>query len=390
MKDYLEQYRNFVESELIPIEPLLLNHQYDELNLKIEALRIRVKEMGLWAPFLPKEHDGMDMHFLEFAAVSEILGTSPLGHYTFGCQAPDIGNIELLSMFGNDQQKDIFLKPLMAGEIRSCIGMAEPDRPGSNPTWLDTNAVLDGDEYVINGRKWFTSCVDGASFCIVMAVTNPQEKSRHKSASMIIVPTDTPGFEIVRNIPIMGEAGMGFFSHGEVQYTNVRVPKENIIQNPGDGFRLAQERLGPGRIHHCMRWIGICERAFDLMCQRAVDRKIKPDATLSDQPVIRSWIAESRADIDSSRLLVLACAKKIDAEGAPAARAEISMIKFHVAKVLMNVLDRAIQTHGALGITDDTPLSFWYRHERGSRIYDGPDEVHKLAAARRILKKYES
>jgi len=390
MKNYLEQYRNFVKNKLIPIEPLLMNHQYDELNSKIDGLRIQVKEMGLWAPFLPKKHGGMDMHFLEFTAVSEILGASPLGHYTFGCQAPDIGNIELLSMFGNDQQKETYLKPLMAGKIRSCIGMAEPDRPGSNPTWLDTNAVLDGDEYVINGRKWFTSCVDGATFCILMAVTNPEEESRHNKASMIIVPIDTPGVEVVRNIPIMGDVGKGFFSHGEVQYTNVRVPKENIIQQPGDGFRLAQERLGPGRIHHCMRWIGICERAFDMMCQRAVDRKIKPDATLSDQPIIQTWIAESRAEIDSSRLLVLACAKKIDAEGAPAARAEISMIKFHVAKVLMNVLDRSIQTHGALGITDDIPLSFWYRHERGARIYDGPDEVHKLAAARRILKKYES
>ena len=188
----------------------------------------------------------------------------------------------------------------------------------------------------------------------------------------------------------MGDVGKGFFSHGEVQYTDVRVPKENIIQKQGDGFRLAQERLGPGRIHHCMRWICICERAFDMMCQWAVNRKIKPSATLAEQPIFRTWVAESRAEIDSSRLLVLACAKKIDAEGAPAARSEISMIKFHVSKVLMNVLDRAIQTHGALGITDDIPLSFWYRHERGARIYDGPDEVHKLAAARQILNEYES
>lgn len=388
--DYLNQYRQFVYNELIPIEPLLLNHQYEALYSNLDALRIRVKEMGLWAPFLSNEHGGMNMPFLEFAAVSEILGASPLGHYTFGCQAPDIGNIELLSMFGNTHQQKTYLKPLMAGDIRSCIGMVEPDRPGSNPTWMDTTAVLNEDEYVINGRKWFTSCVDGAAFCIVMAVTNPDEESRHKRASMIIVPTNTPGFEIVRNIPIMGDVGKGFFSHGEVQYTNVRVPKVNIIQTPGDGFRLAQERLGPGRIHHCMRWIGICERAFDMMCQRAVDRKIKPGATLSDQPVIRTWISESRAEINASRLLVLECAKKIDDEGAPAARTEISLIKFHVANVLMKVLDRAIQTHGALGITDDTPLSFWYRHERGARIYDGPDEVHKLAAAKQILKKYES
>jgi len=223
-----------------------------------------------------------------------------------------------------------------------------------------------------------------------MAQTNPDHEKKHRRSSMIIVPTDTPGYEIVRNISVMGEPGVGYFSHGEVTYTNVRVPKKNLIQNEGDGFRLAQERLGPGRIHHCMRWIGICERAFDLMCQRAIDRNITPAKTLADQPAIRNWIAESRAEIDASRLLVLACAKKIDQKGAPAARTEISLIKFHVANVLINVLDRAIQTHGALGITDDTPLSFWYRHERGARIYDGPDEVHKLAAARRILKKYES
>ena len=277
----------------------------------------------------------------------------------------------------------------MAGKIRSCIGMVEPDRPGSNPTWIDTEAVREGDEYVINGRKWFTSSADGASFCIVMAVTNPAAENRHQQASMLIVPMDTPGVELVRNISVMGEKGAGFFSHGEVQYTNVRVPCENLIQKEGEGFRLAQERLGPGRIHHCMRWIGICERSFDLMCQRAADRKITPKSTLADQPLIRSWIAESRAEIDASRLLVLECARKIDAESAHAARAEISMIKFHTAKTLGQVLDRAIQTPGALGVTDATPLALWYRHERGARIYDGPDEVHKLAAARHILKSYE-
>ncbi|MBT3478063.1 MAG: acyl-CoA dehydrogenase [Candidatus Marinimicrobia bacterium] len=390
MKNYLEQYRKFVENELIPIEPLLLNQKFDELLPKLEEKRSQVKQLGLWAPYLKKEHGGMGFPFMEFAAVSEILGRSPLGHYTFNCQAPDIGNIELLSMFGSEQQKNTYLKPLMTGEIRSCFGMVEPDRPGSNPTWLGTSAVLAGDDYVLNGRKWFTSSADGAAFCIVMAQTNPDHEKKHRRSSMIIVPTDTPGYEIVRNISVMGEPGVGYFSHGEVTYTNVRVPKKNLIQNEGDGFRLAQERLGPGRIHHCMRWIGICERAFDLMCQRAIDRNITPAKTLADQPAIRNWIAESRAEIDASRLLVLACAKKIDQKGAPAARTEISLIKFHVANVLINVLDRAIQTHGALGITDDTPLSFWYRHERGARIYDGPDEVHKLAAARRILKKYES
>ena len=278
----------------------------------------------------------------------------------------------------------------MSGKIRSCVGMVEPDRPGSNPSWLETSAVQDNGYYVINGSMWFTSSAVGVTFCILMVVTNPEAEYKYHRASMIIVPLDTKGVELKRNISVMGEKGSGFFSHAEICYTNVRVPIDNIIQNEGDGFRLAQERLGPGRIHHCMRWIGICERAFDLMCQRAVDRKITPNDTLSNMPMVKSWISESRVEIDSARLLVMECARKIDFEGISNSRAQISMIKFHTAKVLENVLDRAIQTYGAMGITDDTPLAMWYRHERGARIYDGPDEVHKLAAARHILKAYES
>jgi|TARA_B110000495_G_scaffold192681_1_gene197120 acyl-CoA dehydrogenase len=386
----LKPYKEFVEKELIPLEPLLINHQYDELYSELDKKRDQVKKLNLWAPYLPKKFGGQDMKFLEFVSVSEILGRSLLGHYTFNCQAPDIGNIELISRFGNDTQKKELLEPLMAGKIRSCVGMVEPERPGSNPSWIETSAVQDNGDYVINGRKWFTSSADGATFCVLMAVTNPEAENKYQRASLIIVPLDTPGVELIRNIPIMGEEGAGFYSHAEIQYTNVRVPIENIIQNEGDGFRLAQERLGPGRIHHCMRWIGICERAFDLMCQRAVDRKITPNDTLSNMPLVKSWISESRVEIDAARLLVMECARKIDTEGASESRAQISMIKFHTAKVLENVLDRAIQTYGAMGITDDTPLAMWYRHERGARIYDGPDEVHKLAAARHILKAYES
>ena len=386
----LKPYKEFVEKELIPLEPLLINHQYDELYSELDKKRDQVKKLNLWAPYLPKKFGGQDMKFLEFVSVSEILGRSLLGHYTFNCQAPDIGNIELISRFGNDTQKKELLEPLMAGKIRSCVGMVEPERPGSNPSWIETSAVQDNGDYVINGRKWFTSSADGATFCVLMAVTNPEAENKYQRASLIIVPLDTPGVELIRNIPIMGEEGAGFYSHAEIQYTNVRVPIENIIQNEGDGFRLAQERLGPGRIHHCMRWIGICERAFDLMCQRAVDRKITPNDTLSNMPLVKSWISESRVEIDAARLLILECARKIDTDGTSESRAQISMIKFHTAKVLENVLDRAIQTYGAMGITDDTPLAMWYRHERGARIYDGPDEVHKLAAARHILKAYES
>ena len=390
MNNKLKVYKGFVEKELIPLEPLLINHKYDELYSKLDEKRDQIKKLNLWAPYLPKKHGGQDMKFLEFVSVSEILGRSLLGHYAFNCQAPDIGNIELILRFGDDKQKIKFLEPLMSGEIRSCVGMVEPERPGSNPSWLETSAVKDNGYYVINGRKWFTSSADGATFCVLMAVTNPEAENKYKRASMIIVPLDTKGVEIKRNISVMGEKGSGFFSHAEIQYTNVKVPIENILQNEGDGFRLAQERLGPGRIHHCMRWIGICERAFDLMCQRAVDRKITPNDTLSKMDLVKSWISESRVEIDSARLLVMECARKIDTEGISKSRAQISMIKFYTANILEKVLDRAIQTYGAMGITDDTPLAMWYRHERGARIYDGPDEVHKLSAARHILKAYES
>jgi len=389
MNNKLKVYKEFVEKELIPLEQLLINHQYDELYSKLEEKREQVKKLNLWAPYLPKKFGGQDMKFLEFVSISEILGRSLLGHYTFNCQAPDIGNIELISRFGNEKQKKEFLEPLMAGKIRSCVGMVEPDRPGSNPSWLETKAVKNNGDYIINGRKWFTSSADGATFCILMAVTNPEAKNKYQRASMIIVPLNTPGVELKRNISIMGEKGAGFYSHAEIQYTDVRVSIQNIIQNEGDGFRLAQERLGPGRIHHCMRWIGICERAFDLMCQRAVNRKITPNETLSNMPIVKTWIAESRVEIDAARLLVMECARKIDTEGVSSSRAQISMIKFYTANILEKVLDRAIQTYGAMGITDDTPLAMWYRHERGARIYDGPDEVHKLAAARHILKAYE-
>jgi alkylation response protein AidB-like acyl-CoA dehydrogenase len=242
---------------------------------------------------------------------------------------------------------------------------------------------------VINGLKWFTTAADGASFAIVMAITNASA-SPYERASMILVPTDTAGFNIIRNIPIMGEAGEGYMSHAEIEYSNCRVPVTNLIGEEGSGFVLAQERLGPGRIHHCMRWIGICERAFELMCQRARTRNMGDGTMLGDKQTIQNWIAESRAEINAARYMVLHTAHRIDQEGAKAARQDISAIKFFVADVLMKVLDRSIQAHGALGITDDTLLSFWYRHERGARIYDGPDEVHKSSLARSILKNKQA
>jgi len=268
--------------------------------------------------------------------------------------------------------------------------MTEPENPGSNPVHLSTTAVREGNEYVINGHKWFTTAADGAQFTIVMAVTDPENPNPYQRASMILVPLDNPGYQLLRNIPIMGDEGEDYMSHGEVRFTDCRVPLENLIGEEGQGFALAQERLGPGRIHHCMRWIGICERALDLLCRRAVSRQLDEGKSLATKQTIQNWIAESAAEIKASRLMVLQTAYQIQHFGAKAAKEDISTIKFYVSDVLMKVLDRAIQVHGALGITDDTLLSFWYRHERGARIYDGPDEVHKAVLARRILKSYES
>jgi alkylation response protein AidB-like acyl-CoA dehydrogenase len=265
--------------------------------------------------------------------------------------------------------------------------MTEPDAAGSNPTWLETTARKDGDHYVIDGRKWFTTAADGAAFAIVMAVTDPSAPP-HLRASQIIVPTSTPGFKLVRNIAVMGEAGEDWPSHAEILYENCRVPIANRLGDEGMGFVIAQDRLGPGRIHHAMRWIGICERAFHLMCERAAKRMVAPNKPLGTKQIVQAWIAESRAEIDAARLLIWDAAQKIAAAGTYGAREEISLVKFYVAGVLERVLDRAIQTHGALGMTDDTPLAFFFRHERAARIYDGPDEVHKVVVARRILKRY--
>jgi alkylation response protein AidB-like acyl-CoA dehydrogenase len=296
--------------------------------------------------------------------------------------------MELLHKFGTEHQKKTFMEPLMNGEIRSCFSMTEPGFAGSNPVLMSTSAVREGEEYAINGHKWFTSAADGASFAIVMAVTNPDNANPYARASMIIVPTSTPGFINVRNIRIMGEEGDSYNSHAELKYENCRVPVQNLLGPEGAGFKLAQERLGPGRIHHCMRWIGICERTFDLMCKRAASRQIAPGEFLGQKQTIQTWIAESRASINAARLMVLHTAYQMEAEGQAAVREEISTIKFFVANVLQTVVDRAIQVHGALGVTDDTVLSYWYRHERGARIYDGPDEVHKSVVARKILKGY--
>ena len=381
----LDAIRAFVLQHAIPLEPEFLRRPFRDLLPVLAELRAEVRRQGLWAPHLPREHGGLGLPLPAFAEVSAVLGESPIGHYLFNCQAPDVGNQELLLAHGSPEQRARWLAPLVAGEIRSCFAMTEPEFAGSNPVWMATRAERDGDAYVLTGHKWFTSSADGAAFTIVMAVTDP-DAAPHRRASQLIVPMDTPGVSIVRNIPVMGEAGSDYASHAEVRFEGVRVPVANRLGAEGAGFALAQERLGPGRIHHCMRWLGICERAFGLMVTRAATRELAPGEPLGRQQVVQHWIAESRAEIDAARLLVLDVAHRIERDGAAAARDGISLIKFHVAGVLQRVLDRAIQVHGALGMTDDTPLAYWYRHERGARIYDGPDEVHKTAVARRILR----
>jgi len=384
----LDRIKDFVRAEVYPLEAEFLRRPFSELKPALEAKRAQVKAMGLWAPHLPVEHGGVGLTLSQFALVSEELGRTPIGHYLFNCQAPDIGNMEILMDHGTPEQKEKYFEPLARGEVRSCFSMTEPEHPGSNPTWMSTTAVKDGDDYVINGHKWFTSSAEGASFAIVMAITDADASNRYKRASQIIVPIPTPGFQLVRNISVMGDEGSDYASHAEVRYENCRVPQSNLLGREGEGFTIAQQRLGPGRIHHCMRWIGICERAFDLMCSYAAHRELSPGVLLASRQNVQEWIAESRAEISAARLLVLQTAREIDRKGTNAARENISLIKFFVAGILQKVLDRAIQVHGALGLTDATVLSYWYRHERAARIYDGPDEVHKMVVARSVLRKY--
>ncbi len=383
----IPKINEFIQTYLYPLETSeFFNRNFSENLPALNNLRTKVKDLGLWGLGLPKEIGGHGLTLCEFGQISELLAKNPFGHYVFNCQAPDIGNIELLHKHASKDLQDKYLNPLIAGEIRSCFSMTEPEFAGSNPTRMGTTAIKDGNEYVINGHKWFTSSADGASFAIVMAVTNPGNQA-HKQASQIIVPLESKGYEFVRNIPIMGHAGDNWASHAEVRYNNVRVPISNLIGKEGEGFLLAQERLGPGRIHHCMRFIGIAERSFELMCQYAIKRELKDQVYLSDMQLIQAFIAESRAEIDSARLLVLQTADSIDKNGAAATKDQISAIKFFAANMMLRVVDRAIQVHGALGMTNDIILSYWYAHERASRIYDGADEVHKMSLAKSILKK---
>ena len=387
VRPLLEKIEKFVADVVMPAEAAVLEQGFAAAGPQLAELRARCKIAGLWGPQLPHELGGLGLGLVEHGLVSERLGRSPLGHYVFGCQAPDAGNIEILHKYGTPEQQARWLAPLARGEIRSCFSMTEPENPGSNPTLLSCEARKDGESYVVDGHKWFTSSADGAAFAIVMAVTSP-DAPPHARASMIIVPTDSPGYDRVRNIKIMGDAGEGWASHAEIWYRDVHVPIANRLGPEGAGFLIAQERLGPGRIHHCMRWIGICERVFDTMCRHITHRKIDNEKTLATRQIAQAWVAEARADIDASRLMVLHASWTIEKKGFQVARDQVSAIKFFVADVMMRVIDRAVQLHGALGVTSDTVLGHYYVHERGARIYDGPDEVHKMVLAKRILARY--
>jgi acyl-CoA dehydrogenase len=379
-----EAYRAFMEQHVYAAEPTLAREDEAAGELTRE-LRALAKAEGLWAPHLPPEAGGTGGGFLAYADLNEEIGRSLWAQLVFNCQAPDAGNGEILHLFGTDEQKERFLRPLVEGETRSFFSMTEPEVSGADPTGLQTTAVLDGEEWVIDGHKWFSSGAEGAGFAIVMAVTEP-EAEPHRRASQILVPADSSGLEI-EPVPVSGHRGRGWSTHCEVWFRDVRVPAENLLGARGDGFRIAQKRLGPGRIHHVMRWLGQMQRAFELMCRYALEREAF-GSPLADKQTVQNWIADSAAEIQACRFMTLDAARKIDA--GDEARVEISLIKFYAARVLNEVIDRAVQVHGALGLTDRTPLAAMLAAARAGRIYDGPDEVHRMVVSRRILKDFAS
>ena len=357
----------------------------------LEPLKARAKAEGLWNLFIPalkSDEPGTRLSNLEYAPLAEIMGRVFWSSEVFNCSAPDTGNMEILHLFATQEQRAKWLAPLMNGDIRSCVGITEPDVASSDPTNLQTKITGDGDHYVVNGRKWFTTGAlhPNAKFCIVMGLSDSRpEADPHARHSMIIVPLDAPGVKIVRNLPIMQHYSPE--GHCEVLYDNVRVPATNILGEEGKGFALAQARLGPGRIHHCMRSIGQCEVALELMCQRAADRKAF-GRNLAEYANIQDWIAQSRMEIDQARLYVLRAAWLCDMHGNKAARTEVSAIKVVVTRMQQRICDRAIQVFGAKGLTNDTPLAFLWTWGRALRFIDGPDEVHNRVVARAELRKH--
>jgi acyl-CoA dehydrogenase len=369
---------DFLAEFIYPNEPALLAHG-DQAGRTMKAIQAKAKERGLWALGLPKEIGGGGLGFMPYVFINEIVGRSEFAMVGLGTHSAQ--DATMLNLYANPEQKKRWLMPLVNGDIYPSFSMTEPEVSGADPTGLRTRAVQDGDEWVIDGHKWFTSGANVAAFSTVMCVTEPDAPA-HERFSMIVVPTDTPGYQIVRIVPVMGETAGG---HCEIKYNSVRVPLTNLLGPRGQAFKIAQKRLGPGRIYHCMRWLGQAQRAFELMIERAMSRHAF-GGPLSDKQTIQNWIADSAAEIQAARLLTLNAAVRIDA--GDEARVEISLIKFFGAKVLHDVIDRAIQVHGALGVSEDTPLARMYRHARFARIYDGPDEVHRMVVSRRIVSEF--
>lgn len=391
----LDWMRDFLDSEILPLETIEYDVTDSQWARLTDPLKAEVKRQGLWACHLDPELGGQGFGQVKLALMHEILGRSTtIAPGIFGNQAPDSGNAELIAIGGNPEQKKQWLTPLLEGRMKSGYSMTEPDVAGSDPTLIRTAAVLDGDEYVINGHKWFTSQGSKADFLIVMVVTNPDVHA-YQGCSMIIVPTSTPGVRIVRDVPNMHHPVAAHGSnrqpggHAEIVYENVRVPRSNLIGNPGDGFVLAQKRLGPGRIHHAMRWLGQARRAFDMMCERSLSRHAH-GSLLGDKQMVQDFIAESYLDIETAKMLCMKAAWHMDQYGASRSRVEIAAIKVYGTRMLYNVIDRSIQVHGALGYTTDMPLEEMYRNARASRFVDGPDEVHKVTIARQLLKRYNA
>jgi acyl-CoA dehydrogenase len=388
-----DRVRTFMEEHVYAVELEALRALDEEVTVEsgraypeiLVELRARARAEGLWNLFMPDEEHGAGLTNWEYGVLCEEMGRSPaIAPMVFNCAAPDTGNTEILAEHGTPEQKERWLQPLLDGEIRSCFSMTEPEVAGSDPRTLQARAELDGDEWVINGHKWFTSGAVGASLAIAMVVTDP-DAHPYARASMILVPTDNPGFDLVRPVPVMGhDGGPG---HCEIRYTDCRVPKASLLGPQQAGFVIAQDRLGPGRIHHCMRAIGSCERAIEMMCRRANEREAF-GGKLAEKQFVQDFVAKSRIETEQARLLTLMAAWKMDTYGKKEARREISMIKVVAANVVMDVLDRAIQVHGALGMSDDTPLAGMWRFSRMLKVADGPDEVHKMVVARRELNRF--
>jgi len=374
-----DRMRRFIDEEVIPAEPVLMRDDA-EAAATMTRLKAAAKAAGLWALGHPKEIGGGGVPFMPFVFLNEVIGRSHWGQAAVGSLS--MQDSIMLHLYGTAEQKRRWLDPLVAGDIYPSVGLTEPEVAGSDPTLMQATARLDGDHWVIDAHKWFTTGASHAAFTTVFAITEP-DADGHRKFSSIIVPTDAPGYEIVRVVPTMGST---IGQHCEIRLTGVRVPRENLLGGRGEGFVIAQKRLGPGRIFHCMRWLGQAERAFELMCARA-NARWAHGSLLAEKGEIRRYVAESAADIQAARLMTLDAARTMD--GGDEARVAISLIKFWGARVLHDVVDRAIQVHGALGVTADTPLEFMYREARYARLYDGPDEVHRMVVARQLLRHPE-